>query len=167
MTSANSLALRPVEDDDQPFLFRLYASTRAHELAPLGWDQAASEAFLRAQFELQDRAYRQANPEALFAVVLVDRAPGGRLYVNRDPDAIHVIDISLLPEHRGRGIGTTLLRQLLEEGRQAATCVTIEALRSGRALPLYQRLGFEIKHQDDVYAALEWRPAPVAHAKIA
>lgn len=167
MTRAQDLALRPIEAGDQAFLFRLYASTRVDELAPLGWDQTAIEAFLRAQFELQDRVYRQTYPDASFAVVLVAGAPGGRLYVDRDLDSIHLIDIALLPEHRGRGIGTALLGQLLEEGREAATRVTLEALRSSPALPLYRRLGFEITREDDVYATLESRPAAVAQAKTA
>jgi hypothetical protein len=48
MTPSNHLALRPIEADDRAFLLSLYATTRADELAPLGWDQTTSEAFLRA-----------------------------------------------------------------------------------------------------------------------
>lgn len=150
--------LRPVEAGDDAFLFRVYAGARAEELAPIGWDQTTTEAFLRGQFELQDRAYRQTNPLASFALVLIDGAPIGRLYVDRSGTSIHVIDISLLPEHRGRGIGTALLRDLLEEGRRSGRSVTIDALQTGRALSLYQRLGFAVTREDDVYATLEWRP---------
>jgi ribosomal protein S18 acetylase RimI-like enzyme len=157
-TPGYHLALRPVEAGDQAFLFRLYASTRADELAPLGWDQTTTQAFLRTQFDLQDRAYHQAYPDGSFALVLIDGDPGGRLYVQRSRACIHVIDISLLPEYRGRGIGTALLRELLGEGRRSGTPVTIDALRTGRAVSLYQRLGFTITRADDVYAALRWRP---------
>jgi GNAT superfamily N-acetyltransferase len=158
MAPAGQLALRPVEADDREFLFSLYATTRADELAPLGWDQTTSDAFLRAQFELLDRAYRQANPDASFSLVLIDENPGGRLYVQRTPAWIHVIDISLLPQYRARGIGTALLRGLFEEGRRSGRPVTIDALRAGRALSLYQRLGFAVTRADEVYVTLEWRP---------
>ena len=158
MSAADHLALRPIEADDRAFLLGLYATTRADELAPLGWDQTTSDEFLRAQFELQDHAYRHANPDATFSLVLIDGNPGGRLYVRRTPASIHVIDISLLPEHRGRCIGTALLRDLLEEGRRSGRPVTIDALRTARALSLYQRLGFVVTRADEVYLTLECRP---------
>ena len=37
------------------------------------------------------------------------------LYKDRD-DEIRIIDITLLPDHRRRGLGTALLRDLLDEG---------------------------------------------------
>lgn len=160
-TEPSRLTLRPVEPGEEAFLFRLYASVRAEELAPLDWDQATSDAFLRAQFELQDRAYHQTNPRASFAVVLIDGVPIGRLYVDRSRASIHVIDISLLPEYRGRGLGTALLRDLLEEACRSGRPVTIDALRTNRALSLYQRLGFAVTREDDVYATLVWRPGRV------
>lgn len=136
--------LRPATEADRPFLQRVFASTRA-ELAVLG------EAMVALQFDLQDRSYRQSHPDASFDVILVDGEPAGRLYVDRGPDSIHVIDISLLPERRGQGIGTQLLRALLDEGRP----VTLNAVRGSDALRLYGRLGFKIVGANDVYVDLQ------------
>ena len=53
-TSASSIfALRPAQEDDLPFLYRVYASTRQEELALVDWDEAQKEWFLRMQFDLQ------------------------------------------------------------------------------------------------------------------
>jgi ribosomal protein S18 acetylase RimI-like enzyme len=137
--------LRPATDADRPFLLRVFASTREAELAVLG------EAMIGIQFDLQDRSYRQSHPEASFDVIVVDGEPAGRLYVDRGAESIHVIDISLLPEHRGQGIGAHLLRSLLDEGPP----VTLAALRGSDALRLYERLGFEIVREGDVYIDLQ------------
>jgi ribosomal protein S18 acetylase RimI-like enzyme len=150
--------LRPATAADEPFLYEVYASTREAELAPLAWDDATKEAFLRSQFTAQDYSYRRGHPNASFDVVTIDGRPAGRLYVDRGADAIHVIEIALLPEHRGRGVGSELLRALLEEGLSTATPVTLNALRSSAALSLYRRLGFEIVQEDDVYLKLECSP---------
>jgi GNAT superfamily N-acetyltransferase len=137
--------LRPATDTDRPFLLRVFASTRAAELPSL------SEALVALQFDLQDRSYRQNHPAASFDVILVDGEPAGRLYVDRSSGSIHVIEISLLPEHRGHGIGAHLLRSLLREGRP----VTLNVLRGSDALRLYERLGFEIVRQGDAYVDLQ------------
>jgi ribosomal protein S18 acetylase RimI-like enzyme len=152
------VSLRPATLEDEPFMLRVYASTRADELAPVHWDTATTDAFLRMQFTAQDRAYRERHPHASFDVVLVAGEPAGRLYVDRRADAIHVIDIALTPEHRGHGIGSALLEDLLAEGRRDVRPVTLNALRSSRALGLYRRLGFAVVAEDEVYAELESRP---------
>jgi ribosomal protein S18 acetylase RimI-like enzyme len=155
-----ALELRAAGADDEPFLYRVYGSTREDELAPLGWDEAATEAFLRMQFAVQSRAYRDAHPQASFEVIVVDGEPAGRLYVDRAGAAIHVVDIALLPTHRGAGIGTRLLADLIDEARRAGRRVEVEALRGSRAVALYERLGFRVEREGDVYIGLGWSPRP-------
>jgi ribosomal protein S18 acetylase RimI-like enzyme len=137
----------------------VYASTRAEELAVVPWDDAQKEAFLRSQFEAQDAWYREHYADASFDVILVDGEPAGRLYVHRGDRETRIVDIALLPEHRGIGIGTTLLRDLLAEADAAGKRVTIHVERFNPALRLYERLGFSIAEDRGVYLFLERSPA--------
>jgi hypothetical protein len=61
--------LRPAGAEDQDFLFKLYASTRAHEIAAFGWPAAQQEAFLRMQFTAQQRGYESVYPQAEHQIV--------------------------------------------------------------------------------------------------
>jgi ribosomal protein S18 acetylase RimI-like enzyme len=153
-----SVSLRPETVDDEPFLYRVYASTRVEELAATGWAEADKDSFLRMQYAAQRSAYRASHPRASFDVVLVAGEAAGRLYVDRGPDAIQVIDIALLPEHRARGVGTQLVRTLLAEAGAGARRVTLSVERSNRARGLYERLGFHIVRDGEVYLELEWIP---------
>jgi ribosomal protein S18 acetylase RimI-like enzyme len=153
--------LRPIEPQDAELLFRVYASTRADELAIVPWDEAQKEAFLRAQFESQDRWYREHYERASLDVVLVGGVPGGRLYVHRGESEIRIVDIALLPEHRGNGVGSALLRELLDEADAASKRVTIHVERFNPALRLYERLGFAVAEDRGVYLLLERSPAYV------
>ena len=158
-----AVALRPATDDDRPFLERVYASTRAEELAPVPWDDAARAAFLRQQFAAQDRHYRAYYDGAEYLVVLRDGEPAGRLYLARWPGEIRVMDIALLPEHRGAGIGGRLLADVLAEGDAAGKRVSIHVERNNPALRLYARLGFRPTADRGVYLFLERDPgAPPA-----
>lgn len=151
------LSLRPTTAADEPFLRAVHASTLSSELAALRHDAGAAEAFARMQFDLQERGYRAAHPAAAFMVVLLDGRPVGRLYVDRSPADIHVLEIGLLPEHRGRGLGTELLRGLIDEARDSDRRLKLSVLRSNPALRLYERLGFSATGSDEVRLQLEWR----------
>jgi ribosomal protein S18 acetylase RimI-like enzyme len=140
---------------------RVYASTRTEELAVVPCDAAQKSAFLRAQFEAQDRWYREHYTGATFEVVLVDGEPAGRLYVYRGEAEIRIVDIALLPEHRGNGAGSTLLGDLLAEADAAGKRVTIHVERLNPALRLYERLGFSVAEDKGVYLLLERPPAYV------
>jgi ribosomal protein S18 acetylase RimI-like enzyme len=161
---SGNVELRPVAAGDRAFLCRVYASTRTEELAVVPWDDVQKEVFLRAQFDAQDRWYGEHYARASRHVVLVGGEPAGRLYVHRGADEIRIVDIALLPAHRGNGVGTSLLRDLLAEAEAAGKRLTIHVERLNPALRLYERLGFSLAEDKGVYLFLERRPAYVKTA---
>jgi ribosomal protein S18 acetylase RimI-like enzyme len=154
----DGLALRPVEPRDDEFLYRVYAGTRTEELAVVAWDDAQKEAFLRAQFDAQSRWYREHYARATYEIVLVDGVPAGRLYLHRGETEIRIVDIALLPEHRGNGVGSSLLNDVLAEADAAGKRVTIHVERFNPALRLYERLGFSVAEDKGAYLFLERPP---------
>lgn len=145
------VTLRPVGEDDLPFLLRVYAESRADELAQVPWAVEQKEAFLRQQFEAQHAWWREHYTGASFDLVLVGGKPAGRLYVDEWAREIRIVDIALLAEHRGRGVGTRLLRGVLERGDAAGKPVSIHVEKFNPALRLYQRLGFRLIEDKGVY----------------
>lgn len=152
------ITFRPIQDDDREFLARLYASTREEELSVTPWSDEEKAAFLRQQFEAQHTFYMEQFTEAELSIVLLDGEPAGRLYIDRREDEIRLIDIALMPEHRGQGIGGRLMEDLLDEGREAGLPVRIHVERFNPALRLYQRLGFEQVEDQGPYYLMEWQP---------
>ena len=125
------------------------------------WDDAQKDAFLRMQFDAQDAWWQENYADASFDVILVEGEPAGRLYVHRGPSEIRIVDIALLPEHRGNGIGTRLVEELLAEGDAEAKSVTIHVERMNPALRLYERLGFSLVEDKGVYLFLERPPRAI------
>ena len=138
----SGVELRPATADDEAFLLAVYASTREQELAVVPWDAATKDAFVRMQFAAQHSSYRQRFPGATFDVVTVNGEPAGRLYVDRRDTEIWIIDVALLPDQRGRGIGTALLTPILDEAERTGRTVSIHVERTNPARRLYHRLGF-------------------------
>ena len=151
------IALRGITPEDDSFLARVYASSRAEELAVTGWPDELKVDFCRRQFDAQSAYYASNYPGASFQIIERDGWPVGRLYVDRWEKEIRIVDITLLPEFRGSGIGTKLLRELQNEARRAGKSLTIHVERFNRALTLYQRLGFQQIQDKGVYLLMEWK----------
>lgn len=155
----SSITLRPMLPDDLEFLYEVYASTRAEELAVTGWDDAQKEQFLRMQFNAQHKYYQEQFPDAAFQVIEWQDRRVGRLYVHRRDKEIGVVDIALLPAHRKQGIGGLLLREILAEAAAVKKPVRIYVERFNPAMRLYERLGFRQIGDTGVYFHMEWTPA--------
>ena len=148
--------LRPATADDTDFLRLVYAGTRAEELALTDWTDAQKAAFCRQQFDAQDNHYRAHYPTSEFSVIARGTAAIGRLYVDRWEKEIRVMDISILPEFRGDGVGTQLLRELQDEARAAGKSLSIHVEKFNPALRLYERLGFKPIEDKGVFLLMSW-----------
>lgn len=148
---------RRAVDSDLAFLGRVYASTRADELAVTGWTDAVKAEFLGQQFRAQHAHYQQYYPQADWLVTMRDGEDIGRLYIERRSSQHRIIDIAFLPEHRGKGLGAALLRDLLDEAAAAGKAVSIHVEKFNPAMRLYRRLGFVTEQDKGVYDLMRWR----------
>jgi ribosomal protein S18 acetylase RimI-like enzyme len=159
-----SIRFRPCVELDVPFLRYLYGTTRENELRPVPWTDEQKRWFIDQQFSAQKAHYEEHYPGCAFLVVELDGRPIGRLYVDRGAEDIRIVDITLVPELRGRGIGGMLMAELLAEGQAAGKSVSIHVEHDNPAQHLYHRLGFRHVDTYGVYHLLEWRPQPLARA---
>ena len=153
-----SVKTRPICADDDAFLLRVYASTRSEEMALVPWTEAQREAFLKMQFTAQHQHYQSRYANARFEIILLDETPVGRLYVDRAEPEINILDITLLPEYRHRGIGTPMIKALMAEGQAARRAVRIYVDNFSPALRLFERLGFSRIGEYGYSYHMEWRP---------
>jgi ribosomal protein S18 acetylase RimI-like enzyme len=156
--TAVPVTLRAVTPDDEAFLLEVYASIRADELAQVPWSAEQRAAFLKMQFDAQQLHYRTHNPNATHDVILLNERPIGRLYVARREPETRILDITVLPADRNRGIGTSLIKNLMTEAARADKPLTIYVESYNPSYRLFQRLGFKkIEEADEVNHLLEWR----------
>jgi len=158
-----AISLRAYRPNDQDFLFQLYTGTRLHEIAGMGWPPAQQEAFLRMQFNAQQRWYDSAYAGSDHQIVERDGLAIGRLLVlwkkdAQEKDSALLVDISLLPEHRGQGIGGRLVNDLIAECSRRGVTLKLQVLQTNPALRLYERLGFTRTGEDQMYIQMERRP---------
>jgi ribosomal protein S18 acetylase RimI-like enzyme len=160
-TSIPGIGLRACRESDLAFLEKLFATTREAELRQLGdWADAQKAEFVRSQFQLQHDHYTQHYPGATLDVVLEGDLPIGRWYVHRGRNEIRLMEVTLLPEKRNRGIGSALTGELLAEAAGSGVPVVLHVEARNPARHLYERLGFSVSSDPGAaYQRLEWNPS--------
>jgi ribosomal protein S18 acetylase RimI-like enzyme len=153
-----AVSYRPFTGDDLPFVTELYASTRRGEVATTGWPPEMQEAFLAQQAAAQHSHYSLHFADAEWLIIEHDGRPIGRLYVEDLPSDRHIIDIALVPDSRGRGIGGAILEDVLEQARGLGKGVTIHVEKNNPARSLYARLGFELVEDLGIYDLMRVAP---------
>ena len=148
------VARRPALAEDRELLYRLYATTRAREMALVGWTESEKEAFVRQQFTAQDSYYHQTWPAAAYDVVELFGEPIGRIYVDVRPGGVQLMEITLLPEFRGQGIGAALIREVIAQADGLNLPVRLFVEPTNPAQRLYARLGFLFDEDHGVYQLL-------------
>jgi ribosomal protein S18 acetylase RimI-like enzyme len=99
-----------------------------------GWD----EAWQREDFN------RRFN-EYVVSIIELEGQAAGALLLEWKPDSLYIHEIQLLPEYQGRGIGTAVVRKVIEQGASRRLPITLSVVPANpRAQSLYERLGFEV-----------------------
>jgi ribosomal protein S18 acetylase RimI-like enzyme len=151
-----AVRLRAVTPQDESFLLRVYASTRAEELALVPWDEAQREAFIKMQFDAQLNHYRSNFPSATQQIIERASTAVGRLYVLRTDEFTRILDITVLPEFRSAGIGTPIIRDLMAEAAEAKKPLRIFVESFNPSLRLFERLGFHKTLKNGFHLLMEW-----------
>jgi ribosomal protein S18 acetylase RimI-like enzyme len=162
MTAVDVLTLRDATPSDRAFLLALYISTRADEFAQFGWPPDMERAFMQLQFEAQRGDYERRHPRARCRIVELRACPIGRLWTARERDRIVVLDISIVSDLRGQGIGTECLRGVQRQAANAGLAVELQVVVGNPAQHLYERLGFRPVGESGVRQEMSWRLEPAA-----
>jgi ribosomal protein S18 acetylase RimI-like enzyme len=150
------LETAPASLNHGAFLYKLYVSTRIDEVTAWGWDDTTREHFLKMQWNAQSRYYADQYPNAEHSVVCFNGELVGRIMIDCTERDISLVDISILPEYRNQGIGTSLIAALQAEAERTGKSLRLTVLKGSPAVRLYERLGFETSQLNDLHYSMKW-----------
>lgn len=154
------LAMRMPGDADAALLARLYASTRM-DLHSATADPAFVASLVAMQQRLQAADYRRRFPGADYLLLERAGAACGRIVLDTGPAALRLVDIALLPEARGQGLGRHIVRALQRCAADACLPLTLSVHHSNPgARRLYATLGLRRTARDDVSEQMMWNNEP-------
>lgn len=136
------ISFRKVTEKDTIFIESVYRSTREQELSMTNWSEMQKKAFVMMQLSAQLHHYANHFPGSTHVIINYKQKPVGRLYTCLEKEAIRILDISLLPVFRNKGIGNLVILGIIKEAKKAGIKVALHVMPDNPALHLYERIGF-------------------------
>ena len=91
-------------------------------------------------------------------MIEADGTPIGCLAVVDYEDYVFVDRIALLPAWQGLGLGTRLMRDVMDDAERRGVPVRLSVLDNNPARGLYERLGFQVTSMEPPRVKMEWLP---------
>jgi ribosomal protein S18 acetylase RimI-like enzyme len=153
------LTLRPVTAQDEQFVYDLVYQTIAETLFAETWDPSVRRPLLDLQVRAKHGSYAISHPHAEYAIVMLDDVSVGRLIIDRSGPCYDLVDIAIIPRHRGAGIGTRLILAICTEAAMMKKNVRLYVSAGNiRATALYRRLGFRVIEDQQTDLLMERAP---------
>ncbi|SPE25732.1 putative Acetyltransferase [Candidatus Sulfopaludibacter sp. SbA3] len=149
-----TISLRPEQPDDGPFLRHLITTTISQELGADFWPEPMRSHLLGVQYSARCQFFRDRFPTGESSIILLDGVAAGWLCVAALADEVRLAEIMILPEHRGKGAGTAVIRRVVENAGDRPVRLSVNALNTNAAR-LYERMGFRRIGGDEVQHLME------------
>ena len=141
-----NLTLRVASDNDRNFVEEVYFETQRWLIERLfGW---------RGD-DLEKRKFAQVYDQANSRIISTDGVDVGWLTVVRNEDAWELEGIYLRVSHQRKGLGTDLIRQLLDDATLASVPLRLSTAKINPARYLYARMGFQEVYEDEFKVYME------------
>jgi ribosomal protein S18 acetylase RimI-like enzyme len=150
------LQLRAMQPQDSEFTEALFASTRDYLYSmPIPKNQV--DFLVKQQFQMQQASYASSFPHAETFIVELYGKPVGKIIINNTAASLHVIDIALISDVRGKGFGSAILRALKKVSEQRLLPLRLAVDQQNvRAKKLYLALGFVVSESSATHDTLLW-----------
>jgi len=138
MDQAMKISFRPAGLRDFDYCSTLYFAGREKAILEEGLDRSALVADLRRRWEVTQ-----------VRMITLDDADIGWLQTTAQGETLFIVQFFIDAPFQGQGIGTEVMRRIIDEGRTLGQAVTLGVVKTNPALRLYERLGFRITHEDE------------------
>jgi ribosomal protein S18 acetylase RimI-like enzyme len=132
------LGFRTAQASDFEYCARLYLAGMDRTIEQLKLDRSAHLDNFRRRWEA-----------SAVRIITRDGADVGWLQSRVQDAALLLAQLFVEPAFQHKGIGSEVMHHLIAEAAQAGAPVTLGVVKTNPALRLYQRLGFQVTHEDD------------------
>ncbi|WP_459481356.1 GNAT family N-acetyltransferase [Clostridium saccharoperbutylacetonicum] len=151
----NIVSLCPIEICHKEFLLQLFKECRP-DLAFIGnIEEQQKEALIFQQFSIEQEQLNTMYPNAEFNIVMFNKEPIGRFYINYGSLSDHIVEIGLLESYRGLGIGKKIMNMAIENALKMGKNISLQVTWFNQgAHDFYEKLGFKTIEDNGVFCEM-------------
>lgn len=151
MASRSRFQLRPARPEEFDFAAEIYIAAMRPLMQQLNaWDEPMRRAAIRRSFKAADAR-----------IISRDGADIGWIQVTERDADYHLTQIQIIEDYCGLGIGSDIIKGLLDRAAREGKTVSLSAVRVNRAIELYKRMGFQVINPEaSPIIDMVWTPVP-------
>ena len=135
------ITFRQIKIKDFEFLWQMHnAALKNFIAATWGWNEALQRRFFTESFSMEKGK-----------IIVADGKDAGFIWTSEKESEITLVSIRLLPEFQNRGIGTKLIKDLIDESETKNKPVGLQVLKVNPARNLYEKLGFRVVAETETH----------------
>lgn len=141
--------LRNISEKDKDFIYNVKKSSIMKYVEKIwGWDEEYQIKDFESDFILEN-----------FKIISAEGKDIGFIQVVEDPLYISIIEIHIIPNYQGCGIGISILKRIIEQASNKMKPVRIGCFKDNTgAKRLYERLGFRVVNITDTHYEMCYEP---------
>lgn len=149
MNPENQLERKPATAEDREFM------RQVHHRA---YHDVVVKQFGDWNEEAQDKFFESDASNSPHEIILSNGEPCGYFSMEETEEAIELHELVILPEFQGKGIGSKILKEVLEKAKTKNIPARLQVLKENKAADLYLRLGFKETGETDTHILMELNP---------
>lgn len=145
MIDCSLIRLVPGDETYKEFGYQVKKAAEGEYITSMfGWDENVQRSY-------HSKAWQEQKPD----IIIYDGKPIGTIATIESEDCIEVGQFFILPEYQNKGIGTYLLKSILEKADRLGKNVTLRFLKNNPVKSLYVRNGFRIVDTSEMLYYME------------
>jgi GNAT superfamily N-acetyltransferase len=142
------IKIAPAEESLREFSYLVKKTAEGGYVKEIfGWDEAEQRAF-------HSRDWEQKRP----MIISYNGEPVGTIYIAENKDFIEIGQFFIMPEYQNKGIGTYVLKQVLDRADRSGLNTKLAYLRNNPVASLYSRHGFRTIEANELFFFTERSP---------
>jgi ribosomal protein S18 acetylase RimI-like enzyme len=138
----------PADESHREFSYQVKIATMGGYITRIwGWDEIF-------QKKLHAGDWQQKRPQ----IILYNNKPIGTIRTVSNEDCLEIEQFYILPEYQNKGIGSHLLKSILDDADKTGLSAKLAVLKINPAISLYRRHGFETTGSNEYQYLMERKP---------
>jgi GNAT superfamily N-acetyltransferase len=145
MIDRSLIKLIPADETHREFSYQVKKAAEGEYIALMfGWDE-------KIQRDFHAKAWQRQKPH----IITHDGELIGTIATIESEDCVEIGQFFILPDYQNKGIGTHLLKGILDRADRSGKNVTLRFLKNNPVESLYTRNGFRVVRTDETLHYME------------